>query len=233
MVSAQAGGGRAGRPAGVRHSSDGLTDRQAGILRFVEQTVELRGFPPSMREIGEAVGLSSVSSVSYQVLALEKKGHLVRDPYTPRAYRIRRSSWNAVPQDGLQDGSKDRSGSVDLPVLGRIAAGAPIVAEQEVDDVFTLPRRLVGEGELFILEVRGDSMTGASILPGDWVTIRRQDTARHGDVVAALLDGEATVKQLRITDGHTWLMPRNPAYDPIPAGQATILGKVVSLLRRL
>ncbi|WP_370882296.1 transcriptional repressor LexA [Kitasatospora herbaricolor] len=173
--------------------------------------------------------MSSVSSVSYQVLALEKKGHLLRDPHTPRAYRIRHSPWNTLPQDG----SQGRSGSVDLPVLGQIAAGAPIVAEQQVDDVFTLPRRLVGEGELFILQVRGDSMTGASILPGDWVTIRRQDTARHGDIVAALLDGEATVKQLRITDGHTWLMPRNPAYDPIPAGQATILGKVVSLLRRL
>ncbi|MFE4599505.1 transcriptional repressor LexA [Kitasatospora indigofera] len=229
MVSAQAGGGRAGRPAGVRRNSDGLTDRQTRILDFVEQTVELRGFPPSMREIGDAVGLRSVSSVSYQVLALEKKGHLVRDPHTPRAYRIRHSPWNTLPQDGPQG----RSASVDLPVLGRIAAGAPIVAEQEVDEVFTLPRRLVGEGELFILQVRGDSMTGASILPGDWVTIRRQDTARHGDIVAALLDGEATVKQLRITDGHTWLMPRKPAYDPIPAGQATILGKVVSLLRRL
>ncbi|WP_329611660.1 transcriptional repressor LexA [Kitasatospora herbaricolor] len=231
MASAQAGGGRAGRPAGIRRSSNGLTDRQTRILRFVEQAVELRGFPPSMREIGEAVGLSSVSSVAYQVLALEKKGHLVRDPHTPpRACRIRHSPWNTLPQDGPQG----RSASVDLPVLGQIAAGAPIVAEQEVEDVFTLPRRLVGEGELFILEVRGDSMTGASILPGDWVTIRRQDTARHGDIVAALLDGgEATVKQLRIADGHTWLMPRNPAYDPIPAGQATILGKVVSLLRRL
>ncbi|MFE2916503.1 transcriptional repressor LexA [Kitasatospora indigofera] len=229
MVSAQAGDGRAGRPTGVRHSSDGLSDRQTRILTFVEQTVELRGFPPSMREIGEAVGLSSVSSVSYQVLALEKKGHLLRDPHSPRAYRIRHIPWNTLPQDG----PRGRSGSVDLPVLGQIAAGAPIVAEQQVDDVFTLPRRLVGEGELFILQVRGDSMTGASILPGDWVTIRRQDTARHGDIVAALLDGEATVKQLRIADGHTWLMPRNPAYDPIPAGQATILGKVVSLLRRL
>ncbi|MFD7985491.1 transcriptional repressor LexA [Kitasatospora indigofera] len=182
MVSAQAGGGRAGRPAGVRRNSDGLTDRQTRILDFVEQTVELRGFPPSMREIGDAVGLRSVSSVSYQVLALEKKGHLVRDPHTPRAYRIRLSPWNTLPQDG----PRGRSGAVDLPVLGQIAAGAPILAEQEVEDVFTLPRRLVGEGELFILQVRGDSMTGASILPGDWVTIRRQDTARHGDIVASL-----------------------------------------------
>ncbi len=229
MASAQTAGGRAGRPAGVRQNSDGLTDRQSRILQFVEKTVEQQGFPPSMREIGDAVGLSSVSSVSYQVLALEKKGHLVRDPHTPRGYRVRHSPWNTLPQAG----SQGRSVSVDLPVLGRIAAGAPIVAEQEVEDIFTLPRRLVGEGELFILEVRGDSMTGAFILPGDWVTIRRQDTARHGDIVAAMIDGEATVKQLRTADGHTWLMPRNPAYDPIPADRATILGKVVSLLRRL
>ena len=229
MASTQAGGGRAGRPAGGRQNSDGLTDRQTRILRFVEATVEQRGFPPSMREIGDAVGLSSVSSVSHQVLALEKKGHLVRDPHTPRAYRVRHSSWNTLPQDN----SRRRSASVDLPLLGRIAAGTPITAEQEVEDVFTLPRRLVGEGELFILEVRGESMTDAAILPGDYVTIRRQDTAQPGDIVAAMIDGEATVKQLRIADGHTWLMPRNPAYDPIPADRATILGKVVSLLRRL
>ncbi|MFC8448762.1 transcriptional repressor LexA [Kitasatospora sp. NPDC057223] len=229
MASAQTGGGRAGRPAGVRQNSDGLTDRQTRILQFVDSTIEQRGYPPSMREIGDAVGLSSVSSVSHQVLALEKKGHLVRDAHTPRAYRVRHNPWDALARDD----SQLRSASVDLPLLGRIAAGAPITAEQETEDIFTLPRSLVGEGELFILEVHGDSMTGAAILPGDYVTIRRQDTAQHGDIVAALLDGEATVKQLRIADGHTWLMPRNPAYDPIPADRATVLGKVVSLLRRL
>ncbi len=120
-----------------------------------------------------------------------------------------------------------------VPLVGRIAAGAPIPAEQDVEDVLRLPRQLVGEGEVFALEVVGDSMVDAAICDGDWVAVRRQSDALNGDIVAAMIDGEATVKRLRRYGGHVWLVPRNPAYEPIPGDQATILGRVVAVMRRL
>jgi repressor LexA len=122
---------------------------------------------------------------------------------------------------------------VRVPLVGRIAAGGPILAEQDIEDVFALPRQIVGEGELFALTVRGESMLGAAICDGDWVTVRRQSVAENGDIVAAMIDGEATVKRLRLDGARSWLVPHNPAYQPIPAEAAVILGKVVAVLRRL
>ncbi|MFE0455655.1 transcriptional repressor LexA [Streptomyces sp. NPDC058914] len=182
-------------------------------------------YPPSMREIGQAVDLASTSSVAHQLMALERKGILYRDPHRPRAYRVR-PSW--APALGARSAAP-----VDVPLVGRIAAGTPLLAEEMVEDVYSLPRQVVGEGDLFALTVSGDSMIDAAICDGDIVTVRRQDSADHGDIVAALLDDEATVKVLRRQDGQVWLMPRNPSYEPIRGDQAQILGKVVGVLRLL
>ncbi|MER6210878.1 transcriptional repressor LexA [Streptomyces sp. NPDC001642] len=216
---------RRGRPPGPRAADGQLTQRQAAIVRYIREAVDRQGYPPSMREIGQAVHLASTSSVAHQLMALESRGVLFRDPHRPRAYRVR-STW-APELDG-------RTGTqVDVPLVGRIAAGAPLLAEEMVEDVYSMPRQVVGDGDLFALTVVGDSMTGAAICDGDIVTVRRQDSADHGDIVAALLDDEATVKVLRRQDGQVWLMPRNPAYEPIPGDEAQILGKVVGVLRLL
>ncbi|MFE0729399.1 transcriptional repressor LexA [Streptomyces antibioticus] len=214
-----------GRPPGPGSPRGELTQRQSAIVRFITETVERQGYPPSMREIGQAVRLASTSSVAHQLTALERKGVLYRDPHTPRAYRVR-PSW--APDLADRDDTR-----IDVPLVGRIAAGAPLLAEEMIEDVYCLPRQVVGEGELFALTVSGDSMIEASICDGDIVTVRRQDSADHGDIVAALLEDEATVKVLRRQDGQVWLMPRNPAYAPIPGDGAQILGKVVGVLRLL
>ncbi|MFG2603318.1 transcriptional repressor LexA [Streptomyces sp. NPDC048514] len=216
---------RRGRPPGSRAAKGELTVRQRAIVRFITETVQGQGYPPSMREIGKAVQLASTSSVAHQLLALERKGVLYRDPHRPRAYRVR-PSW--APDLGVKS-----QAPVDVPLVGRIAAGAPLLAEEMVEDVYSMPRQVVGEGDLFALTVSGDSMIGAAICDGDIVTVRRQDSADHGDIVAALLEDEATVKVLRRQEGRVWLMPRNPAYAPIPGDQAQILGKVVGVLRVL
>lgn len=215
-----------------------LTVRQEKILDTIRASVSERGYPPTMREIGEAVGLTSTSSVKHQLQALEAKGYLRRDPHLPRAIDIMMPN-GETPSAG-QDEAASRSlipdTSVDItpvPLVGRIAAGGPVLADQAVEDVFPLPRQLTGFGELFMLRVTGDSMIDASIRDGDWVVVRRQATADDGDIVAALLDDEATVKTLRHLDGHTWLMPHNPSYSPIDGNRATVMGKVVSVLRRL
>ncbi|MEO3777347.1 transcriptional repressor LexA [Micromonospora sp. B11E3] len=206
-----------------------LTARQRRILEFIRTWVERHGYPPSVREIGEAVGLVSPSSVAYQLKELEKKGFLRRDPNRPRAVDVR------TPGDALDDEASrsQRPTPAYVPMLGRIAAGGPILAEQAVEDVFPLPRELVGEGEVFMLQVKGDSMLDAAICDGDWVVVRQQPTADSGEIVAAMLDGEATVKTYRRRDGHVWLMPQNPAFDPIPGDDATIMGRVVAVLRRI
>ncbi|MGW7253659.1 transcriptional repressor LexA [Streptomyces sp. NPDC054834] len=216
---------RRGRPPGTRSAEGELTPRQQDIVRFITDTVQRQGYPPSMREIGQAVRLASTSSVAHQLMTLERKGVLYRDPHRPRAYRVRVS---AAPETGAPT-----EPPVEVPLVGRIAAGAPLLAEEMVEDVYTLPRQLVGEGEFFALTVSGDSMIDAAICDGDIVTVRRQDSADHGDIVAALLEDEATVKVLRRQEGQVWLMPRNPAYDPIPGDQVQILGKVVSVMRAL
>jgi repressor LexA len=218
-----------GRPPGIRADSSGLTDRQRRVIEVIRDSVQRRGYPPSMREIGQAVGLSSTSSVAHQLMALERKGFLRRDPHRPRAYEVRGSDQPSVqPAD-----TAGKPAASYVPLVGRIAAGGPILAEESVEDVFPLPRQLVGDGELFVLKVVGDSMVEAAICDGDWVTVRRQPVAENGDIVAAMLDGEATVKRFKREDGHVWLLPHNAAYQPISGDEATILGKVVAVLRRI
>lgn len=256
--------------------SDGttLTLRQRRILQVIRNSIDRRGYPPSLREIGEAVGLTSPSSVAHQLAALERKGYLRKDPHRPRAmeivspdtpadargYRPGDAASNdqvppAPPLDGARGSGAHRSAraaefaegdDVDvtdsgaarpeatyIPVVGRIAAGGPLLADEVVEDVFPLPRQIVGEGQLFLLKVSGDSMVDAAICDGDWVVVRQQPTADNGDIVAALLDHEATVKTFKRASGKVWLMPHNRAYDPIDGDDATILGKVTAVLRRI
>jgi repressor LexA len=219
----------------------GLTVRQRRVLDTIRESVESRGYPPSMREIGEAVGLTSPSSVKHQLVALERKGYLRRDPNRPRAIEVvhpddSRTARPLAPSAAAVTpaGDDERLPSPSyVPVVGRIAAGGPILAEQVVEDVFPLPRQLVGDGELFLLKVQGDSMIDAAICDGDWVVVRRQPVAENGEIVAAMIDGEATVKTLKRADGHVWLLPHNAAYQPIPGDDAVVLGRVVSVLRSL
>jgi len=218
-----------------RDPGDGLTTRQRRVLEVIRNSVDRRGYPPSLREIGEAVGLASPSSVSHQVSALERKGYLRKDPNRPRAIEVL-SPDSALDARGYRQSHDhphndaiDETGSGDarptpayVPVLGQIAAGVPITAEEVVDD-----------GELFLLKVVGDSMIDAAICEGDWVVVRQQPTADNGDIVAALLDNEATVKTFKRKDGHVWLMPHNEAFSPIDGDYATILGKVTAVLRKV
>ena len=217
-----------------------LTPRQRTILEVIRSSVTTRGYPPSIREIGDAVGLTSTSSVAHQLRTLERKGYLRRDPNRPRAVDVRGAE-DTVESAGHRPTppTTDVAGSDALPeptfvpVLGRIAAGGPILAEEAVEDVFPLPRELVGEGALFLLKVVGDSMVDAAICDGDWVVVRQQNVADNGDIVAAMIDGEATVKTFKRTGGQIWLMPHNPAFDPIPGNDAAVLGKVVTVIRKI
>jgi repressor LexA len=210
---------------------EGLTARQRRIMEFIRGWVARHGYPPSVREIGEAVDLVSPSSVAYQLKELEKKGLLRRDPNRPRAVDVRTPS--DVTADDEEAVRAAHPAPAYVPLVGRIAAGGPILAEQSIDDVFPLPRELVGEGTLFLLRVKGDSMIEAAICDGDWVVVRQQPEAENGDIVAAMLDGEATVKTFRRREGHVLLMPANPAFDPIQGDDATILGRVVTVMRRI
>ncbi len=226
-----------------------LTWRQRKVLQVIRDSVQRRGYPPSMREIGEAVGLTSTSSVSYQLSTLQAKGYLHRDAGRPRTVEVRLPGHPAVRPD--MDIEDEESAEIPLsandipsqeaayvPLVGRIAAGGPILAEQQIEDVFPLPKQLVGEGTHFLLKVAGDSMINAAIADGDWVVVRQQPEAQNGEIVAAMVEGEgaegaATVKTFKKSDGHVWLIPHNPAYTPILGDEATILGKVVAVLRRV
>ena len=212
-----------------------MTAEQRKILAVIRDTVASRGYPPSIREIGDLVGLSSVSSVSHQLSTLERKGYLRRDPHRPRAIEVVDPSWapEAFGGEEAAPAVPTPTPIAHVPMLGRIAAGPPITAEQAVEDVFALPRQIVGEGELFLLEVSGDSMIDAAICNGDWVVVRQQPVADNGDVVAAMIDGEATVKTFKRVDGKVWLMPANDAYSPIDGDEASVLGKVTAVLRRM
>ena len=224
-----------------------LTWRQRKVLQVIRESVQKRGYPPSMREIGEAVGLTSTSSVSYQLSTLQKKGYLHRDVGRPRTVEVRLPGHPAVRPEPSREREEEAPADIPgidipsqeaamVPWIGRIAAGGPILAEQYVEDVFPLPRQLVGEGTLFLLRVSGDSMINAAIADGDWVVVRQQEDAENGEIVAAMLDGatpEATVKTLKRSDGHVWLIPHNPAYTPILGDEAKILGRVVAVLRRV
>ncbi|WP_040810224.1 transcriptional repressor LexA [Nocardia concava] len=217
--------------------------RQRKVLEVIRTSVHDRGYPPSIREIGDAVGLTSTSSVAHQLRALERKGYLRRDPNRPRAVDVRGLDETAMraaagaPQlraiNGDAESSDEHPIPTYVPVLGRIAAGGPILAEQAVEDVFPLPRELVGEGSLFLLKVVGQSMIDAAICDGDWVVVRQQNVADNGDIVAAMIDGEATVKTFKRTGSQVWLMPHNPLFEPIPGNDAQILGKVVTVIRKI
>ena len=237
---------------GARSRSRGLSVRQRTILEAIQRSIAEHGYPPSMREIGDLVGLASLSSVTHQLAQLEKLGYLRRDPKRPRAMEVLTplqlrgtaepsqeapaAPASRTARPAAQNAVAELSTSADVtmvPLVGHIAAGGPITAEQSVEDVLALPRQLVGHGELFMLRVKGDSMIDAAICDGDWVVVRRQSAADNGDIVAALLDDEATVKTFRQRDGHTWLLPQNTRYEPILGDHATVMGKVVSVLRSL
>lgn len=252
-----------GTPTVVEILQD-LDERAVAVYEAVREAVSVRGYPPSLREIGARVGLTSPSSVKHQLDKLERLGLVRRDPKRPRAMEVvpprdeglrsagGRPEESGPATDGVTGAADDAGGragalaalpgvgegeAVAVPLVGRIAAGSPILAEQEVADVMALPRRLTGGGDLFMLEVHGDSMVDAAICDGDWVVVRAQPDASNGEIVAALIedvDGpSATVKVLSRRDGHQWLLPRNPDYPPIDGDRATIMGKVVTVLRSL
>ncbi len=216
-----------------------LTDRQARVLEAIKRHLSERGFLPSYREIGRDAGLRSTSSVKHQLQVLQDLGYirltankgraieLVQDQPEPTAGTARIMPFPDTQADEAIMQSRD------VPLVGRIAAGQPILAEQHVDDVMRLPERLTGSGELFMLEVHGDSMVDAAICDGDFVVVRRQQEAENGDIVAALLDDGATVKTFRREEDHVWLIPHNPAYSPIDGTHAVIMGKVVTVLRKV
>jgi repressor lexA len=244
---------RAGRPSKAQAAADvaritdlstpsdvtgKLTPRQQLLLKLIRDAVEANGYPPSMRELAERAGLASTSSVAYQLKMLEKAGFIRRNPNRPRAMVVTLPDIVApeAPASDLpssEDTHTTHSEAVETPLLGRIAAGRPILAEEQVEDVFSLPKQLVGQGAFFMLEVQGDSMIDAAICDGDWVVVRQQPDADNGDIVAALLDDEATIKTLSRRGGKAWLMPHNPAYSPIDGSHARIMGKVVAVMRRV
>ncbi|MFI9454868.1 transcriptional repressor LexA [Amycolatopsis sp. NPDC052450] len=201
-----------------------LPERQQKILLTIREWVVEHGYSPSTREIGEAVGLRSTSSVSKHLAALEEKGFLRRSSSISRPMDVRAFLHGTTSRESTED-------SVPVPVVGDIAAGTPISAVEHVDDVMTLPRELTGRGNVFGLRVRGDSMIDAAICDGDIVVVKQQQEAHSGQIVAAMIDEEATVKVYRRRDGHVYLEPRNPAYDVIDGDRATVLGVVVSVLR--
>ena len=200
----------------------GLTQRQQLILKVIKEAVDAQGYPPSMREIGEAAGLASPASVKYQLEELTKKGYIKRKATNARSLEVSTPDDQIAPSKGTT-----------IPLLGTIAAGSPILAEQTVEDRFTLPEEFVGQGELFMLKVKGDSMIDAAICDGDYVVIRAQKNAEKGEIVAAMIDGEATVKTFSKKDGHIWLLPANDAFEPINGDNCEILGVVTAVLRSI
>jgi repressor LexA len=220
-------------------SRQDLTLRQLKIVQVIDDCIRREGYPPTLREIGDAVGLTSTSSVSHQLSSLEKKGYLSRGAGRPRTAVVRPLTDPAVVRAGHTRGDIEGQRVAEVPLVGRIAAGDPLLANELIEDVIPLPRQLVGEGDLIMLKVIGDSMINAAIADGDWVVIRRESDVENGDIVAAMIvsdtsaDGEATVKTFKKSDGHVWLIPHNPAYAPILGDEAKILGKVVAVLRRV
>lgn len=210
-----------------------LSDTQRRIRQCLEDFIQLHGYPPSLREIAAAVGLASTSTVSHHLDALHAMGLVDWEPGRRRTIKVRPLSEHA--------GFQSARPSARVPMVGSIAAGIPLTAPaaKHAEDIIELPKILTGEGDLIGLRVRGDSMTGAAIADGDWVVVRRAPDAENGDIVAAMLDSataddaEATVKTLRKEHGHVWLMPQNPDYAPIPGDDATLIGKVVTVLRRV
>lgn len=214
--------------------STGLTPRQRRVLAVIRDSVQARGYPPSMREIGASVGLTSTSSVAHQLRALEGKGFIRRDLNRPRALEVLLPEADDVAAGlDVTDIGDAFPDAVMVPVVGRIAAGSPILADQRTEDTFPLPKQLVGDGTLFLLQVSGESMIDAAICDGDYVVVRQQPNAENGEMVAAMIDGEATVKVFQKKAGKVWLLPRNESFEPINGADAVILGKVVTVLRRV
>lgn len=203
-----------------------LSPVQERMLGFIAQHMQRNGFAPSIREIGDAVNLSSSSSVAHQLSQLEKYGYIRRHSHQARTLELLVDV--TLPDEPA---AITPSPTALVPLVGRIAAGVPITADQQVEEIFPLPRQVVGGGDLFLLRVSGDSMIDAAICDGDWVVVRQQQTAENGDIVAAMLDGEATVKTFKQRDGHTWLLPRNSQFEPILGDHAEVLGRVVAVLR--
>ena len=216
------------KPTAAEVSAE-LTPRQRAILEMIHAHVDEHGYPPSVREIGDAVGLRSPSSVHSQLESLERKGYLKRDPTKPRALELGRDPITAL--------DLPRSPARHVPLVGEIAAGGPILAEEHVEAVYPLPKDLVGDGQLFLLRVRGESMLEAGVFDGDLVVVREQPSVEQGEMCAALVEGEATVKFFRRTrGGAVFLDPANAHYDPIPvsdAQDARVMGKVVTVLRTI
>lgn len=214
-----------------------LTARQRRIIQAIEDSMQRSGYPPTLREIGEAAGLTSLSSVSYQLATLAKKGYVSRGAGRPRTAVVQPRTDPGIHQEADEPQADiDWREIAPVPLVGRIAAGGPILAQQLMDDTFLLPRQLVGDGNLILLKVSGDSMIGAAIADGDWVVVRRETDVENGDIVAATIDGvevEGTVKTLKRSDGHVWLLPHNALYGPILGDEAVIVGKVVAVLRRV
>ncbi|MGY2009410.1 transcriptional repressor LexA [Nocardia gipuzkoensis] len=203
-----------------------LPPRQQRILATIRDWVLRHGYPPNTRELGDAVGLRSASSVSKHLKSLEERGFLRRSRTVSRPIDVRMFLQPPARRETADD-------AVAVPVVGDIAAGAPILAEEHAEDTMTLPRELVGRGTVFGLRVRGDSMIEAAICDGDIVVVRKQHEAHSGEIVAAMIDGEATVKVYRRRNGHVFLEPRNPAYEVLDGDEAIVLGKVVSVMRRV
>ena len=203
-----------------------LTTRQVTILDFIKTATESQGYAPSMREIGEAAGLNSPASVKYQLDILEEKGFIRRDADRGRAMEV-------VLPDSMTGEGAHTDKTRFIPLVGSIAAGVPITADQQVEETFPLPESLVGKGELFMLKVKGESMINAAICDGDYVVIRQQKDANNGDIVAAMIDGEATVKTFSRESGHIWLLPANDDFAPIDGDQCEVLGIVTAVLRSL
>jgi repressor LexA len=218
----------------LRKKSEILSARQIEILQAINKLQAERGYMPSMREIGEEVGLTSSASVSYQLKQLEEAGYLTRDENLSRSIDIK-IQVPGIEADSVQDidNVTPIGDGILVPLVGRIAAGIPITADQNIDEYYPLPRQITGKGDLFMLTVVGESMIDAAICDGDLVVVRSQRTAENGDIVAAMLDGEATVKVFQQRDGHTWLLPRNSAFAPILGDHCEIMGKVVSVLRKV
>ncbi len=223
--------------SGDSHHAHMLTERRQAILDFHRGYLEHHGYPPSMREIGNAVGLRSVSAASYQLKILEEMGFLTRTARRPRTavatLSPERSTHVKLGEVGTGPTDIASTDMVNVPLFPRIAAGAPIIANLEPEDIMRLPREQVGSGDLFAVKVVGDSMVNASIYDGDIVVVRHQDDARNGDIVAALIEEEATVKTLRYMNDHVWLLPQNPAYEPILGDHCRIMGKVVATIHQI
>ena len=212
-------------PAHAETSSE-LTARQISILDFIKTATESQGYAPSMREIGDAAGLNSPASVKYQLDILEEKGFIRRDENRGRAMEV-------VLPDSMTGESAPTDKTRFIPLVGSIAAGVPITADQQVEETLPLPESLVGKGDLFMLKVKGESMINAAICDGDYVVVRQQKDAQNGDIVAAMIDGEATVKTFSRKSGHIWLLPANDDFAPIDGDTCEVLGKVTAVLRSI